>query len=165
MKNGFRQAIRFLLISCLVGLFHLILVNVLFYSLKGWTAPLPEFLRMFFNPGTVGEGNDNWGYVLPFLTANVAANVVGYFVNRKATFRAENVPHYCLAIYLGVLAVLILLSTWLQGVLANLIIRGGSPFWATLAPTVAMITANTLQLAILFPLEKFVLFRDRSKPE
>ena len=57
------------------------------------------------------------------------------------------------------LVVLILFSTWLQGVIVNAVVRSGTA--AALAPTIAMLCANTLQLAILFPLEKYVLFRKR----
>ena len=165
MKKSFGEVLKFLLVSCVVGLIQLVLVNALYYGLKGWTAPLPEGLRGICSPAAVGEGNDNWGYVLPFLLSNAAANIYGYFQNRKTTFRAENVPKYCLVIYLAVLAALILFSTWLQGVIVNAVVRTGSAFWTPLAPTVAMLTANTFQLAILFPLEKFVHFRDRGKPE
>ena len=165
MKKGLGEILRFLLVSCAVGIVHLILLNVLFFSLKGWKPPLPGFLQNIFSPAVVGEGNDNWGYVLPFLIANVVANVYGYFRNRKTTFRAENVPKYCLAIYLAVLSVLILFFSWLQGVITHALIGRGSEWLEPFAPTIAMCIANTLQLIILFPLEKFVLFRDQSKPE
>ena len=165
MKKGLAEILKFFLVSCAVGIVHLVLLNVLYFSMQGWTAPLPGFLHGIFSPAVVGEGNDNWGYVLPFLLSNIAANVYGYFRNRKTTFRAENVPRYCLAIYLAVLSALILLSTWLQGVLTGAIVRGGAPWLRPLAPTAAALVTNTMQLIILFPLEKFVLFRDRGKPE
>lgn len=165
MKKSFGEAAKFLLVSCIVGVIQLVLVNALYFGLKGWTAPLPEFLRGIFSASAVGEGNENWGYVLPFLVSNAAANIYGYFQNRKTTFRAENVPRYCLAVYLVVLIALILFSTWLQGVLVNRIVSIGSESLARLAPTIAMVAANTLQLLILFPLEKFVLFRDRSRTQ
>ena len=160
MKKSLGEIVKFLLVSCVVGIIQLVLVNALYYGLKGWTAPLPELLRGIFSPAAVGEGNDNWGYVLPFFVSNAAANIYGYFQNRKTTFRAENVPKYCLGIYIAVLVVLILFSTWLQGVIVNAIVRSGKV--TALAPTIAMLCANTLQLAVLFPLEKFVLFRDRT---
>ena len=163
MKKSVGEVWRFFLVGCLVGLIQLVLVNVLYFGLKGWKAPLPDFLRGIFSPAAVGEGNDNWGYVMPFLLSNAAANTYGYFQNRKTTFRAKDVPNYCLVIYLVVLTALILFCTWLQGVVANAVASSGSAFWAPLAPTVAMLTANTVMFVILFPLEKFVLFRDRSK--
>ena len=165
MKKGLGEALKFLLVSCAVGVVHLVLLNVLFFSLRGWKAPLPEFLRGIFSPAVVGEGNDNWGYVLPFLLANITANVYGYFQNRKTTFCAKNVPRYCLWIYLAVLSVLILFFSWLQGVIAHALVAWGSPRLVPFAPTIATVTTNTMQLAILFPLEKYVLFRDRGEPE
>ena len=143
MKKSIGEIVKFLLVSCIVGVIQLVLVNGLYFGLKSWTAPLPDFL----------------GYVLPFFASNAVANIYGYFQNRKTTFRAENVPRYCLVIYIAVLTALILFSTWLQGVVVNAIIGTGK--LTALAPTIAMLCANTLQLVILFPLEKFVLFRNR----
>ncbi len=159
MKKSVGEVAKFLLVSCVVGVIQLVLVNTLYFGLKGRSAPLPAFLRGIFSASAVGEGNDNWGYVLPFLVSNAAANIYGYFQNRKTTFRAENVPKYCLGIYMAALAALILFSTWLQGVIVNAIVSTGK--LTALAPTIAMLCANTLQLVILFPLEKFVLFRER----
>lgn len=161
MKKSFCEIVKFLLVSCIVGVIQLVLVNGLYFGLKSWTAPLPDFLRGIFSAAAVGAGNDNWGYVLPFFASNAVANIYGYFQNRKTTFRAENVPRYCLAIYIAVLTALILFSTWLQGVIVNAIVNSGK--LTALAPTIAMICANTLQLVVLFPLEKFVLFRERSR--
>lgn len=159
MRKSIGEIVKFLLVSCIVGVIQLVLVNGLYFGLKSWTAPLPDFLRGVFSTVAVGEGNDNWGYVLPFFASNAVANIYGYFQNRKTTFRAENVPRYCLVIYIAVLTALILFSTWLQGVVVNAIIGTGK--LTALAPTIAMLCANTLQLVILFPLEKFVLFRNR----
>lgn len=160
MKKCFGEAIKFLLVSCVVGIIQLVLVNGLYFGLKGWTEPLPDFLRGIFSASAVGEGNDNWGYVLPFFVSNAAANIYGYFQNRKTTFCAENVPKYCLGIYMAVLVALILFSTWLQGVIVNAITGTGK--LKALAPTIAMLCANTLQLVVLFPLEKYVLFKERA---
>lgn len=119
MKKSVGEVAKFLLVSCVVGVIQLVLVNTLYFGLKGRSAPLPAFLRGIFSASAVGEGNDKWGYVLPFLISNAAANIYGYFQNRKTTFRAENVPKYCLGIYMAALAALILFSTWLQGVIVN----------------------------------------------
>ena len=54
------------------------------------------------------------------------------------------------------LALLILFSTWLQGfITAKLSVTSLAP----LARTIAAMAAGYVQLAVLFPLEKFVLFK------
>lgn len=160
-KKTIWQVIKFILVSCIVSIIQLVLVNVLFFLMREWKAPLPAFLAGIFTPQTVGIGNDNWGYVLPFFLSNLIANIYGYFQNQKTTFKASNAPAWCMWVYIGVIVVLILFSTWLQGVVANAALNSGISAIAGLAPTIAAMAAGTLQMLVLFPLEKFVLFKER----
>lgn len=157
------QFIKFVLVSSLVGIVQIILVNVLYYAMRDWRAPLPELLSGIFSASTVGEGNDNWGYVLPFFLSNLLANIYGYIQNKKTTFKSD-APAWCFAVYIALMAALILFSTWLQGVVVNALKNTGIAFWAGLAPTIASMCAGTLQMAVLFPMEKFVLLKEK-KPE
>lgn len=160
-KKTVWQFIKFLLVSGIVSIIQLVLVNVLFFLLRGWKAPLPPFLAGIFTASTVGPGNDNWGYVLPFFLSNLAANVYGYFQNQKTTFRAADTPAWCIWVYLGTVAALIFFSTWLQGVVANWALHSGIGVLEGLAPTLAAMAAGNVQMLVLFPLEKFVLFKER----
>lgn len=159
-KKTFLQVLKFALVSCLVGIVQLVLVNVLFYVLRGWKAPLPGFLAALFSAGTVGAGNDNWGYVLPFFLSNLIANIYGYFQNQKTTFQAKDTPVRSIRIYIAVIVLLILFSTWLQGVVANRLLASEVALFVNLAPTLAAAVAGTMQFLILFPLEKYVLFKE-----
>lgn len=161
-KKTFWEAVKFILVSGLVSIIQLVLVNVLFFIMRQWKAPLPAFLGAIFTPATVGIGNDNWGYVLPFFLSNLIANIYGYFQNRKTTFKAHNTPEWCMWFYIVVIIVLILFSTWLQGVVANWALHSGIGFLAGLAPTIAAMAAGTFQMLVLFPLEKFFLFKERA---
>lgn len=163
-KKTFWQIVKFVLVSCIVTVIQLGLVNLLFFLMKNWKAPLPSFLQAIFTGQTVGEGNDNWGYVLPFLLSNLIANIYGYFQNRKTTF-SSNSPKAYVIIYLVIIFILILFSTWLQGVVANALIQTKIAFLQNLAPTLAGMSAGTLQMIVLFPLEKFVLFRHKEEKE
>ncbi|MGN1235020.1 MAG: hypothetical protein ACI4U2_03460 [Christensenellaceae bacterium] len=160
-KKTIRQLVRFWFVSGVVSAIQLVLVNGLFLLMKGWDAPLPGGLARIFTEATVGEGNDNWGYILPFLLSNLIANVCGYFLNGKATFQAE-APKRNVVIYLAVVLLLILFSTWFQGVVTNALLRTGTGVWETLAPSLAASCAGMLQFLVLFPLEKYVLFRERT---
>lgn len=152
-----RQIISFMFASCAVTILQLVLVNLFLYLMHGWKAPLPDWLGRFMNPQTVGYGNDNWGYVLPFFLSNALANIYGYFQNRKTTFHSD-APQYCFHIYLVLISVLILLSTWLQGTAAH---RIGILYPYLPAASIAAFLAGMLQWLILFPAEKFILFRPR----
>lgn len=91
-KKTVWEIIKFMLVSCIVSIIQLVLVNLLFYIMRGWKAPLPPFLAGIFSASTVGAGNDNWGYVLPFFLSNLIANIYGYFQNQKTTFKAADTP-------------------------------------------------------------------------
>ena len=58
---------------------------------------------------------------------------------------------------------LIAFSTWLQGVITNALVNVNFEF---LAPTIAAMTVGIMQGLILFPLQKFVLLKEKkSLPE
>ena len=101
------------------------------------------------------DGVVTWGYVLPFFLSNFIANIYGYFMNMKTTFRGKG-SRSGLAAYLLILTALILFSTWLQGwITARLSVTA----IAALARTIAAMAAGLVQVAVLFPLEKYVLFK------
>ena len=159
-KKTLKQMLKFILVSLLASAIQLVSVNVLFFMLRGWTPPLPGFLASIFTEQSVGAGNSNWGYVLPFFLSNLLANVVAYIQNKKRTFRSD-APKRNFVIYLIILFCLILFSTWLQGVVAGALLASESQTLRNLAPTVAMACAGMLQMIVLFPLEKFVLLKER----
>lgn len=161
--NGFWQFIKFNLVSCSITLLQLLLANLLPLLFDGVTGKLPELLRPVFDPAIlfggpsryVRDGAVTWGYVLPFFFSNFIANIYGYFMNMKTTFHGKGSKAGMVA-YLVVLTLLILFSTWLQGcITAKLSVTR----IAALSRTLAAMAAGLVQVAVLFPLEKFVLFR------
>ena len=103
------------------------------------------------------NGVVTWGYVLPFLLANGLANIYGYFINMKTTFRGKG-TRAGFAVYLAILFALILFATWMQG---EIVAAMASSRIAPLSRTLASFGAGVVQTAVLFPLEKLVLFRQR----
>ena len=137
-------------------------IYLLCWALADWKAPLPGFLTGIFSASVVGAGNDNWGYVFPFFASNLLANIYGYIQNKKTTFKSD-APAWCFAVYLALMVCLILFSTWLQGVIANALRSTGAELWSALAPTIAAAAAGTFQMAVLFPVEKFVLLKEKKE--
>ena len=72
----------------------------------------------------------------------------------KATFKGKGTKAGLIG-YFVVLFALILFTTWLQGYITAMM-KGSS--WAR---TVAAMAAGMVQVAVLFPLEKYVLFREK----
>ena len=154
------QAIKFVIVSLLVTLIQLLLVNLLYFLLVDYKQPLPDFLSSIFSETTVGKDHNNWGYVLPFLLSNLIANTVGYFINKKKTFKS-NAPLWHFIIYIVILFILILFATWLQGVIVNALNNTNIQFFITLAPTIAALAAGSIQMITLFPLQKYVLLKEK----
>ena len=157
------QFVKFNLVSFSITLLQLALANLLPLIFDSVTAVLPLLLRPVFQPETLFEGPSQyvvdgivtWGYVLPFFLSNFIANIYGYFMNMKTTFRGKG-SRGGLVAYLLILTALILFSTWLQGwITARLAVTS----LAGLGRTIAAMAAGLVQLAVLFPLEKFVLFK------
>ena len=162
-ESGWWQFIKFNLVSLSVTLLQLALANLLPLLFDNMTAVLPPLLRHVFRPEAIFEGPSpyvvngvvTWGYVLPFFLSNLIANIYGYFVNMKRTFHGEG-SRAGMILYLAVLTALILFSTWLQGLItARLSVTRA----ASLGRTIAAAAAGLVQVAVLFPLEKYVLFR------
>ncbi len=153
------QYIKFTVVSLFVTVIQLALVNLLYFFMKEWTEPLPGLLGDIFSESSVGVGHSNWGYILPFFLSNLIANTVGYILNKHKTFKSD-APIWHYVIYFVILILLITFSTWLQGVIVNAMI-GASIEW--LAPTIAAMTVGIMQGLILFPIQKFVLLREKKK--
>ena len=109
------QFIKFNLVSFSITLLQLALANLLPLIFDGVAAKLPPVLRPVFQPDILFEGPSpyvvdgvvTWGYVLPFFLSNVIANIYGYFVNMKTTFRGKG-SRGGLVAYLLILTALIL---------------------------------------------------------
>lgn len=161
-NGGLWQLVKFLIVGGIGAIIQLVVVNVLYYLMKDWKAALPAFLSGIFNETVMGQGNSNWGYVLPFFISNLVANTYQYIQNKKTTFKAD-APKWSFAVYFVVLVILIFAATWLQGILNNLFISTNRPLLVKLAPTLAVTAAGIVYTVVLFPLEKFVLFKEKAR--
>jgi hypothetical protein len=164
-NNAIWQFVKFNMVSMSITIVQLLLANLLPLVFDSMTATLPGFLQGIFKPEVLFEGESKyvvngvvtWGYVLPFFLSNFIANIYGYFVNMKATFKGQGTKAGLIG-YMVTLAVLILFTTWLQGYITA---KLTATSLSSLARTIAAMAAGTVQVAVLFPLEKFVLFKER----
>ena len=152
------QFLKFLLIGAIGAIIQIATVNLLFLLLKNWKAPLPQFMAGVFNERVLGTGNNNWGYLLPFFASHLFANTYSYICNMKSNFKT-NAPKYYFAIYIAILIVLIFVATWLSGVLANFFMSTGIAFFVKLGPTIGSILSGLVYTLVLFPIEKYILFK------
>ena len=125
------QFVKFNLVSFSITLLQLALANLLPLIFDGVTAKLPPVLRPVFRPEALFEGHSPY------------------------TFRGKG-SRSGLVTYLMILSLLILFSTWLQGWITA---RLSATTFAALGRTIAAAAAGLVQVAVLFPLEKYVLFK------
>ena len=182
------QLVKFLVVSGLVTIIQLVLANVLPLIFDGVTATLPVFLQGIFDPnvifdastkegieqvgkyvidgtiqnGSVVGGVVTWCYLLPFFLSKLIANMYGFYQYKKTTFKSD-APWYCFAIYIVLMIALILFSTWFQGWLVGIIAKINWAWIQPLARTIAGLAAGFVQMVVLFPMEKFVLLKEKKK--
>ena len=182
------QLVKFLVVSGLVTIIQLVLANVLPLIFDGVTATLPVFLQGIFDPnvifdastkegieqvgkyvidgtiqnGSVVGGVVTWGYLLPFFLSNLIANIYGFYQNKKTTFKSD-AHWYSFAFYIVLMIALILFSTWFQGWLVGIIAKINWAWIQPLARTIAGLAAGFVQMVVLFPMEKFVLLKEKKK--
>ena len=159
-KQSLKEFIKFNIVSFSVTLLQLLLANLLPYIFDSYLVKIPTFLNNIFYSINIPSKYiiDNYvtyAYLLPFLLSNLLANIYAYFVNMKATFKGKGTRAGFIG-YVIILLALILFSTWLQGVIVSALY---TTKFASLSRTIASLTVGCIQMLVLFPLEKFVLFK------
>ena len=151
--NTIWQFVKFNLTGMLIAGVQLILANVLPFVFDGFTEKLPEALRGVFDAKALFDSPSK--YVVDGVLSNLIANIFGYFLNMRSVFKGKgrkwSLPAYCLILFS-----LILFTTWLQGVVVSALMKTDLKAFAR---TVAMYAAGFVQLIVLFPLEKYILFK------
>ena len=177
------QLVKFLVVSGLVTIIQHVLANVLPLIFDSVTATLPTFLQGIFKPDVifdattaqgakqiakyVVDGVVTWGYLLPFFLSNLIANIYGFYQNKKTTFKSDS-AWYNFVIYIVLLLALILFSTWMQGAIVGALLKVEPSNWflkivtnESIARLLASMAAGFVQMVVLFPMEKFVLMREK----
>lgn len=153
------QIVKYLLAGLSVTIVQFVLVNVFPYIFASWKSSLPPFLSLVFNEKTMGAGNSNWGYVMTFFLSNLIANIYGYFLNRRTVFHSDS-PLWCFIAFVVMMVTLIVVSTWLQGLIANAVVER-NPSLSAFANTIAAAVCAFGQNLIVYPTEKFILLREK----
>ena len=143
------QLVKFLVVSGLVTIIQLVLANVLPLIFDGVTATLPVFLQGIFDPNVIFDASTKEGieqvgkYVIDGTIQN--GSVVG-----------------------GVVTWGYLLPFFLSNLIANIygFYQNKTTNWAWIQPlarTIAGLAAGFVQMVVLFPMEKFVLLKEKKK--
>ena len=160
------QAGKFSLFSVVAMLIQTTLQLILPFIFDRMTTPLPGWLSWIINPGTLSPeqqalyvvaGVVTWGYLLPFFLSNYTANIVTYILNKKYTFKSS-APHWHFVLYFILMTLVIVFSTWLQGVCFGWLGHYSIPEW--LNRLLVMAPAGLLQFIAFFVIQKILLPED-----
>jgi len=166
----FWQLVKFIFVSLIAFVVQVVTVNLFKVWLSGKIGEITGAFAVIFTEQAMGRGNTNWGYVLAFFLSNLLANIVGYFINRKKTFKSDTNLTASLTIYFVVLFTLIVFNSWFQGVVTNWVDIAAASLNNGLGNvlgktdlTIAAMAAGLIQTLVLFPLEKFVLLKEKKE--
>lgn len=149
------QFVKFIVVSLLAMIVQFALLNLL-----KLLPPIQELYHngqdfqwwVFFCPAAIG----GLGYFIVNNTANIAAQIVSFFVNREKTFNSGANIAVTLPIYIVFTLALIAFSAWLNPTLKNVFITHG---WGDdLAANTATMICSAIQFFLYFPVDK-ILFR------
>lgn len=158
-KKSAWQFVQFVAVSVQVSVIQILLVLLLPLLFKNITTPLTGFLGYVFTEDVIGVGNSTWGYILPYFLSVLIANAFGYSINRKKTFKSD-APKWHFILFVVCLLILIVISTWLQGVIVYFL---DDFMWDAVARIIASLAAGIFLALTLFPLQKYVLLREAKK--
>lgn len=174
-----------MLSTCIISIAGIITLVVLQYGMPlfcdNWTTPLPHALDFLFNVEqlfdtstaqgaadyakyVVRNGDTlsvTWGYMVPFFVANLASNLVNYYFNKKYTFKSS-APRWHFVAYLVFVILVIVGSTWMQGILYPWFMDHGFGSWSRFA---CFLPPATMQATLFFFAQVILLPVDENYEE
>lgn len=165
------QFIKFIFVSLLAMIVQFTLVNVI---------PLiPQIKEMFATPfhwfvfdypvdidaatGAVLESG-GLGFFIAFNVANIAAQIVAFFVNKEKTFNSGANTAVTLPIYIVFTIALICFSAWLAPTLNTMFLTKFG--WAeALSRNVATMICSAIQFFLYFPVDKILFKKPKEEKE
>ncbi len=159
--NTLWQFVKFIFVSLIAMIVQFALLNILNHI-----PPIVELFGtdfkwwVFESPVNMAEGAvviGGLGYFISNNAANIAAQIVSFFVNREKTFNSSANVAITLPIYIIFTLALIAFSAWLNPTLQHLFVSKG---WmgGDLAANAATMICSAVQFFLYFPVDK-ILFR------
>lgn len=153
------QFVKFIFVSLLACIVQFALLNIL--------AKIPAIHNLYQTPFEwfvfkYPASDGGLGYFIAFNTANIAAQIVAFFVNKEKTFNSDANVAVTLPIYIVFTIALITFSAWLSptifGALSNKINE-------TLALNIATMICSAIQFFLYFPVDKLLMKSKKSDNE
>ena len=152
------QFVKFIVVSLLAMIVQFALLNLLGYIFNQATDFYTRDFSWFVFNYPVKDGG--FGYFLAFNIANVAAQIVAFFVNREKTFNANNNIPVTLTVYIIFTIALLCFSAWLSPTLNGFLLS--KHFGKELSENIATMACAAIQFFLYFPVDK-LLMRNKDK--
>lgn len=150
------QFVKFIFVSLIAMIVQFVLLNTLkflpFIAKLYTTEGDPDFHWFVF---TVTAAVGGLGYFIVNNTANIAAQIVSFFVNRDKTFNSDANIAITLPIYIVFTVALICFSAWLNPVISSFCMtKFGLGYDA--AVNIATMCCSAIQFFLYFPVDKLL---------
>lgn len=156
--NTLWQFIKFIFVSLIAMIVQFALLNIL-KAIPAVDALRSQDFFWFVFSYPVADGG--LGYFIEFNVANIAAQIVSFFVNRDKTFNSGANVAITLPIYIVFTVALICFSAWLSPTLNGIMLN--SWHWnETLALNASTMCCSAIQFFLYFPVDK-ILFRKKKE--
>lgn len=150
------QFVKFIFVSLLAMIVQFALLNILKHIPAIAALEAQDFKWFVFDyPASDG----GLAYFIYFNIANIAAQIVAFFVNREKTFNSGANIAITLPIYIVFTVALICFSAWLSPTL-NGVFLNKLGWGSDLAANAATMCCSALQFFLYFPVDK-ILFRKK----
>ena len=151
------QFVKFIFVSLLAMIVQFALLNAL--RLIPAVAELyNEPFNWFVFDYPVKDGG--LGYFIAFNTANIAAQIVAFFVNKEKTFNSSANVAVTLPIYIIITVALICFSAWLSPTLYGLLVHSAG--WSEgLSANAATMACSAIQFFLYFPVDKLLMHKKK----
>ena len=154
------QFVKFIFVSLLAMIVQFALLNLLklIPPIKEMYASGQDFQWwVFYCSAAIG----GLGYFIVNNTANIAAQIVAFFVNKEKTFNSGANVAITLPIYIVFTIALIAFSAWLNPTLKDIFVEKFS--WGDdLSANTATMICSAVQFFLYFPVDK-ILFRKKKE--
>ena len=151
------QFVKFIVVSLLACIVQFTLLNVLKFIPFIHELYSQDFHWWIFTCEATAGG---LGYFIVNNTANIAAQIVSFFVNREKTFNSSANIAVTLPIYIVFTIALIVFSAWLNPTLKDFLVNKNMS--DVLAANIATAVCSALQFFLYFPVDK-LLFRKKKE--
>ena len=152
------QLVKFVFVSMIAMIVQFALLNLLLLL------PQVQALRSepyaFWVFASDGLDKNGLGFFIAFNIANLAAQIVAFFINREKTFKSSSSVAVTLPIFLAFTAAMLCFAAWLSPIIQGFCVNKGLA--DQLAANATTMVISFIQFIAYFPLQK-ILFRKKKE--